>query len=167
MHQIPKAPHMADPTIRKFIQATMDAVYDKINEFAPNVKQFSHSLDEEQEKELEQELEEQRCVHRPPNVKPAKPSIDINLKRLIDDGATDTEINDMKRKGLLFTIAESLKQTLLFELCKNNEDAWSEHLLVTRDFKTVVDLSLQQMFDCSDQNCIGSIHASSLVDCTH
>lgn len=126
--------------IKLFVRNIQDNVDEILGKLAPNVKQFSSSLDEEQEKELEQEIEEQRVNEYPPAAKPAVPYFDRNLGKLVSDGVTDKIIESMKLKRSLFSIAASLKDTKLFERYhRKNKDAWGNHLLVTRDFKTVID----------------------------
>lgn len=50
-----------DGPVVEFISKMSEKVYGKIQRFAADVKRFTHSLDEEQEKELEHELEEHRA----------------------------------------------------------------------------------------------------------
>lgn len=132
--------------IRKFVRDTNDQVFAKLNVQANDVKQFSHALDEEQEKELEQQQEEHRFLERPPAVKPATPDFD-NLKRLetlIRDGVTGNIIEVMKSQRALFSIAASLFHTELLNGYKKNKDAWASHLLVTKDFVKVIDSTSQK-----------------------
>lgn len=58
----------------------------KLNDHASGVKRFTHALDEEQEKELEQETEEHIQTERPPEAKPAEPKYDKRLKHIVRDG---------------------------------------------------------------------------------
>lgn len=123
-----------------FIHSMQKKVSKKLKQFAPHVKQFSHDLEEEQERELEQEREEECHVERVPAVKPAAPYFDEKLETLVLHGVNDEIVNDVKASGLLLSIAKSLSHTRLYQICKNIEDAWANHLFVTKDFKTVVDL---------------------------
>lgn len=140
---------ITDFELTKHIQVNIqNTVQEKILKYAGDVKRFSHALDEEQEKELEieQELEEKRHMDRPPTVRPAVPVFNKQLKRLVDDGVTDEMLTEMKEKGSLVSIAESLSRTQLNEFCERNKNAWAEHLLVTKDFRLV--RSSEQ--DCDD-----------------
>lgn len=127
--------------IRKYVVKVQNDVHKKLKKLAPNVKRFTHALDEEQEKELEQEVEEQTQVERPPDAKPAKPILDKRLEVLVREGATAALVDAMKSENALLPIAKSLENTQLSEFCEENKDAWSECLLVTRDFHTVLDSS--------------------------
>ncbi|KAG4070394.1 hypothetical protein HA402_006536 [Bradysia odoriphaga] len=130
--------------IRNYVRDIQDSVYEKLQQQAADVRQFSHALSEEQEKELEQELEEQRFLERPPAVKAATPAFDKRLERLFRDGATDDIIAEMKSQRSLFTVATSLARTQLFRRYKKkNKDAWSDHLLLTGDFDKVIDSKSQ------------------------
>lgn len=140
--------HRSQNETKTFVRNMQDSVDEILEKLAPNVKQFSSSLDEEQEKELEQEIEQQRVIERPPAVKPATPFFDKNLKRLVQEGLTDKTIEVMKSQRALFTFASSLQQTQLFRRYhRKNKDAWSKHLLVTNDFKTVIDSTSQSCDD--------------------
>lgn len=133
--------HRANKEIKAFVRKIQDSVNEKLIELAPNVKKFSNALDEEQEKELEQELEEQRFIERPPAVKAATPAFDEYLKKLILNGVNDEY---MKTQRSFLSIATSLEHTQLFRRYKkNNKNAWAKHLFVTRDFKSVIDSSSQ------------------------
>lgn len=114
----------------------------KISKQAPNLKQYANNLEEEQEKEveleleLEQEQEEQLIIERP-KAQPAKPKLDQRLKDLILNGFND--IGDiMKKDGSLQTISQSLSNTNLSDFFEKNSKAWSDHLFITNDFKTVL-----------------------------
>lgn len=135
--------------IRTFVRDMQDLVVDKLAEQAPNVKQFSRALNEEQEKELEQELEEQRFVERPPIVEPATPTFDKRLEKLVLEGVTDHSLIDiMKSQRSLYSIGASLSFTQLFRpYSKKNKGAWSENLLVTRDFVKTVSENKSQSCD--------------------
>lgn len=124
--------------IKPFLQKIQSEVSIKLNEQARDLKKFTHVLDEEQEKELEQELEEQREVERPGQAQAKDPCFDERLKELALHGAQNTLIDNMKMDGVLQSIPNSLSHTQLFQLAKNDPDAWASHLLVTKDFKEVI-----------------------------
>lgn len=130
--------------IRYYVREMQESVFEKLQQQASDVRQFSHALSEEQEKELEQELEEHRFLERPPAVKAATPTFDKRLERLFREGVTDDIIEVMKSQRSLFTVATSLTHTQLFRRYKKkNKDAWSDHLLLTRDFDKVIDSNSQ------------------------
>lgn len=125
--------------IVKFIEKVKDdVVMNKLYVLAPDVKKFTHSTDEQQEKELEQETEEETQIQRPPDAKPAQPRFDKHLEKLVSDGI-DAIFDTMKTNGTLLSIGTSLANRQMFEDVKNNVDAWADHLFVTKDFQTVID----------------------------
>ncbi|XP_055325640.1 uncharacterized protein LOC129579505 [Sitodiplosis mosellana] len=131
-----KGPHFK--AIKKFIGNMQDSVWEKLQELAPSVERFT-TLDEEQEKELEQEVEEQAQIQRPRCAEATMPRFDDRLKRLVLDGiGSDGIFNDMIAQGALLSIVESLSNTQMFEFCEKNDDAWASHLLVTKDFTMVI-----------------------------
>lgn len=133
---------------RKFIREMQEGVENKLTEYAQGVKRFSRALNDEQQKELEQEqeLEEERHQERP-NVRPAVPVFDKQIQELIEFGVTDEKLSKMKEERALFSFVDSLSNTKLINEFKNNEDAWSGHLLVTKDFIKVTDSSSQTCDD--------------------
>lgn len=143
------AQHKTSKEIRKFLNDFKWSIFDKLDAQAPNVKQFSNALDEEQEKELEQEVEEQRSVERVPRVKPATPEIDKRLESVVANGVTDhSTIEEMVKSNALYSFGASLLQTKLFQPYKQNVDAWANHLFVTRDFVRV--LADESLKSCDD-----------------
>lgn len=99
---------------KNFARDMQDKVDEILIRLAPNVKQFSQALDEEQEKELEQELEEQRFIERPPVVKAAKPSFHKSLEKLILNGATHEYMRSQRSLLSLLPITAGLGHTKLF-----------------------------------------------------
>lgn len=135
-------------SIRNVIQKMKNDVCDKLDELAPDVKRFATAIDDEQEKELEQEIEEQTQRERPRSAQPAKPHFDLRLKQLVRDGVDiDGTFDDMKADGSLLPIVASLSNTQMFTFCENNGDAFASHLLVTKDFVTVIE---HQARACND-----------------
>lgn len=116
---------------------------DKLGNQAPDLKKFTHSLDEEQEKELEPEQQDQREVQRPDKSEAKKPSYDKRLEKLVANGFNDGLVEDLKTDGVLMTIPNSLSHTKLYEQIEKDVNAWSDHLLVTKDFKTVINTTIK------------------------
>lgn len=132
---------------RGFILEMKDNVYEKLNDLAPTVQRFTN-LDEEQEKELEQEVEEQAQIDRPKEAQPVKPHFDERLIRLINEGiGVTTTFNDMLNEKVFLSIVASLSNTQMSTFCENNEEAWARHFLVTKDFSMVVE---NQQQPCND-----------------
>lgn len=137
MNQIP----IANFNIIMFVQKIQRNVAEKLQREAPLVRQFSHALDEEQQKELEQEqeFEEERQVDYSFVIKAAKPALNETIKSIVENGVTDDNIDGMTTNGLLYAIADSLSNTQLHGFCQNNRNAWASHLYVSKDFKTVIE----------------------------
>lgn len=144
------AQHKTNKEIRKWLNDDVKwRIFDKLEAQAPDVLQFSNSLDEEQEKELEQEVEEQRSVERVPKVKPATPEVDKRLQSVVANGITDySAIEEMIKSNALYSFGASLLHTRLFQPYKQNVDAWANHLFVTRDFVRV--LADESLKSCDD-----------------
>lgn len=121
-----------------FAKTIQEAVGAKILKHAPNVKRFVQALDEEQEKELEHELEQECQIERPALMSPAKPQFDEKLKQLVLLGVDAATITDLMVRGTLVSFANGLARTQLIGEYKNDSSAWSENLLVTRDYVQVL-----------------------------
>src|SRR5207245_10633170 len=63
-------------------------VLDGCNTFVPEVKRLTHLLDEEQERGLEQELEEEKYIERPPPASEWTPIFRQELLQFIGDHST-------------------------------------------------------------------------------
>lgn len=127
----------------EFVQKMQRLVHRKLVDRAPNVKRFTHAMDEEQEKELEQEIEEYQQIERPKQADAAKPRYDPRLEKLITDEPTGTTYDQLKADGVLLSIVTSLAGTQMAEFCENNKDAWADYLFVTRDFNMVIENQTQ------------------------
>lgn len=124
-----------------FVHCTLRNVVTKLQTEAPTVRQFSHALDEEQQKELEQEQESEEERHAELSfvIKAAKPALNETIKSIVENGVTDDSINGLTTNGLLYLIADSLTNTQLHQFCQDNRNAWAPHLYVSKDFKTVIE----------------------------
>lgn len=131
---------MEQEKVSRFVDRMKREVMKKLQIQAKDVKRFTHALDEEQEKELEQEIEEQTQVERPPHAKAAVPIFDKRLEKLVVEGAASSTFNEMKGGDALLSMGKYLTNTHLLEsqFCENNEMAWANHLFVTKDFATIV-----------------------------
>jgi len=74
-----------------------------VNKFAPNVRRYSSILDEEQERELEAELEEERQVEKPGLATAREPSVSEGLKRFIYTKGKDVTMLHTLSNGLMST----------------------------------------------------------------
>lgn len=130
-------------SIRAYIQTNFNAVKKRLRGQAANIKRYVHVLDEEQEKEIEYELEDQRQIERPPCVKATLPqnSFFDGLEELILYGWNEDTCKNVQ--SILFPLERALHNTKLFGKYKKDDPMWAEHIYVTHDFVNVVDTSSQ------------------------
>lgn len=125
--------------IRELVNKFKCEMIKKLENQRHDLNKLTHGLHEEQEKELEEEPQE-REVYRPGKCEPSIPPFnDIErLKKLVLSGAQDSLIAEMKSDGGLMSMADSLSHAGLHKSIEKDVITWSNHLLVTKDFKTVV-----------------------------
>lgn len=139
--------YVTDPDASEFVQSVRDAVVTKLELEIPEMKRYAQLLDEEQEKELEHELEEQRENNRPPPAVPMKPRIVTNSWRnLIRNGADDIAFQQLKQNGELIPLSHALYNTQLWEKARIELDSWGENIFVSKDFVSVVHGEKQDSF---------------------
>lgn len=124
--------------ISAFIETTHNAVVERLNGPAGDIKRCINMMDEEQESEIDFEPEQQRQIVKPPKV---KPYLDVNLdfeklQNLIKHGLTGERLG-MDKTGL-FTIVNALKNTKLFHEYEADSNAFSKNIFVTHDFINVI-----------------------------
>lgn len=139
MDELASDAKMTDET-REIVNKLKCGMIDKLETIkAHDMKNAIQSLDEEQEKELEKEPQE-REIQRPGKCEPSLPPFnDIErLKTLVLEGAEESRIAAMKSDGGLMSMADSLTHTGLYKWIGSRVNAWDDHLLVTKDFKTVI-----------------------------
>lgn len=133
------------PETHQFLTKMKRDMIAKLETHVPNAKKLTHSFDEEQEKELEKELEKE--IERPPKQEPAEPKFDLRLEQLLrpcTPCAQDKLIEDMKTDGALMSLPSGLSHTKIakeYPWIENDVNAWADHLLVTKDFQTVIEIS--------------------------
>lgn len=125
--------------VEKIIKSISDGVAKKLSEQAPRLQRYTHSFDEEQEKELEHELEEQRQVERPPLANAAVPLYDDLLENLVRSGASSQTFRKIIYKKGIMPFCESLLSKPLYNAYKHDPSPWSKNLYVTKDFVNVVE----------------------------
>lgn len=124
----------------QFIETIDDGVTEKLSKLETNNRRFGHSLDEEQEKELEleHEVEEFNQKQLPPDVDPIKPIFERKLIQLIRDGFTMELLKELKNAKTLLSLSAVLAGTKLFKAYKNLKSPWTNYLYATKDFAQVV-----------------------------
>ncbi|KAJ3090662.1 hypothetical protein HK102_003046 [Quaeritorhiza haematococci] len=116
---------------RMFSAATGTEIIEKSSRYVPVAKRYAQLSGEEQEKELENELEEIRQVERPGPATAYAPMISEVVRRLAMYDELDHESEEFLR------LPETLRHTTLWPLVEMG--AWSAKILVTKNFANVVE----------------------------
>lgn len=119
---------------KQFFDTMSTHVTKKIEEQAPNIRRFIHTLDDQQEKELEHELEQELQIERPGAATPHQP----HLTPIVQDFLTNGEASLLTQNDFQ-AMSLALNNTHLFQEHSNDPSAWSSHLYVTRDFISVIE----------------------------
>lgn len=101
------------------------------------------SMDNEQEREVAHEIERERQVERPGQVKPLKPSISNGLVNFIDTGTLDLR----KGTNVFFAFEVFMESSAGVHSQRQQVDPESFSLFVTGDFKRSVELSPNSNLD--------------------
>lgn len=123
--------------IVQFIRRINDEVCKKLNERQIPCIQFG--LDEEQEKEMEQEIEQEYHIERPVPARPKIPKYNDLLENFLTYGPR-LNVQLLVNAKVIIPISKSLDNTKFYEPFKNECDAWSNNLYVSKDFKRVLDI---------------------------
>lgn len=121
-----------------FIPTIRTNVIERIKLQAPEVRRFIQTLDDQQEKELEHEMEQERQVQRPVAADACVPELADVVEEFIESGNWD-ELDEDDRDTHFIPMSVALKNTTLFHRYAKNPKAWSKHLYVTADFLNVID----------------------------
>ncbi|EFC40055.1 hypothetical protein NAEGRDRAFT_81119 [Naegleria gruberi] len=97
---------------------------------------FSQTLNEEQERELENELEEEKQVFRPPQLEPCIPELDTNLKLLI--------MGFKPNISTMLNVKELLSDTFALY---NLPNIWNGNIYATKSMKNVVISTIDSKID--------------------
>jgi hypothetical protein len=118
----------------QFSTEIRDAVLKRLHDYGGKKQRLSQLLDEEQQRELEQELEEERQLARPPPVTPCKPILHEEIKRLCDNHGG---IMDLARFLDVFRpLFYAFTDTTFFNDCQ--PDSWQKNLWVSTEFQRVI-----------------------------
>ncbi|UJR12234.1 hypothetical protein I4U23_016411 [Adineta vaga] len=110
------------------------AVLKQLQEYSGSKTRLSQLLDEEQQRELEQELEEERQLARPSSVTPVNPILHEEIKQLCD--AHCDELNLRQLSKIFQPIVYAFNATTLFNICQSN--TWQKNCWVTTEFQRVI-----------------------------
>jgi hypothetical protein len=111
-----------------------EIVLKRLEDYGGTKERLSQLLDEEQQRELEQELEEERQLARPPPVVPCEPILHEEIKKLSD------------RRGNMMTLSQfasvfqpltyAFTGTTFYDDCQTN--SWEKKLWVSTEFQRVI-----------------------------
>lgn len=123
-------------TIFNWINCVALNVVVKLEKNIPDVMRYTQLLDEEQEKELEHELEEQREVSRPPPVTPAARHFNPLLRDLFTNGRAHVSFTELKQSSKLVPLPLIFIKTKLSPMIEKQwkRNAWNVNIFVTSDF---------------------------------
>ena len=126
--------HDSAKNFNKVIISIGENIVSRCNEYVSTYKRFANILDEEQERELEVELEEERQVHRPGPQNPHKPTVSQEIKFLAKTGFLKnvSDLVDILTVNKIFDNTNRLSKLFL-------RDGWNPGLLVTKEFITVIE----------------------------
>ena len=111
-----------------------DAVLIKLRTYGGKKQRLAQLLDEEQQRELEQELEEERQLARPPPVTPCEPILHKEIKRLSDN---DSEIMNLHQFPTVFQhLPYAFTDTTFSTNCQPN--SWQPMFWVSTEFQRVI-----------------------------
>ncbi len=128
-----------DDSITQMVKKIYDGVAAKLTKQASRIQRFTQCFDEEQEKELEHEVEEQRQIERPPPATPAEPFFDTLLENLIKNGVTSQSFRRMRITKGIMSFDECLSEKPMYDAHKDFPSPWSKNLYVTKDFANVTE----------------------------
>lgn len=129
-----------DTQSSQFVTQIAMNVDQKLSQQAAHLKRFTQSLDEEQEKELEHELEEQCQVERPPPVKAIKPQFEEELlNQLIKRGASHECFRTLIQNGIIMNFHMALFDKQFYAAFRTSSNPWADNLYATRDFVNVIE----------------------------
>ncbi|CAF1334201.1 unnamed protein product [Rotaria sordida] len=111
-----------------------ETVLKRLKDYGGTKQRLSQLLDEEQQRELEQELEEERQLARPPPVKPCQPILHERIKRLCD---THSNMMNLLQFPLVFhPLVYAFNDTTFYSECQPN--SWHHNFWVSTDIQRVI-----------------------------
>lgn len=125
--------------VGSWVKSNGDQIVKILEKYIPETERYTQLLDEEQEKELEHELEEQREVHRPGKSTPMVPAINDTLKLLFKYGLNNNTIKtfkSLKNNNEILHLPYGLEKTTMWTIAQ--KDSWGRKIYVTKDFNSVI-----------------------------
>ena len=118
----------------QFSKEIKNAVLKQLRGYGGKKQRLSQLLDEEQQRELEQELEEERQLARPPPVEPCQPIFHEEIKKL---NKIDNTIMDLSQFPSVFQpLAYAFTGTTFHASCQ--PQSWIPNLWISTEFQRVI-----------------------------
>jgi hypothetical protein len=110
------------------------AVLKRLRDYGGKKTRLSQLLDEEQQRELEQELEEERHFASASSVEPCEPKLHNRILRLCD---TNGDMMDLSKLPSIFQpLVYAFTGTTFYNDCQ--PDSWQQNLWVSTEFQRVI-----------------------------
>ncbi|CAF1598266.1 unnamed protein product [Adineta ricciae] len=109
------------------------AVLRQLKKYGGKKRRLAQLLDEEQQRELEQELEEERQLQRPPAVQPCQPILHDEIKKLCE---VNENVDIVSSRDVFQHLNYAFTNTTLFKICQAN--SWLPNLWVSTEFQRVI-----------------------------
>jgi hypothetical protein len=109
-----------------------EKISNKLKNQIPDLKKFDQLFDEEIELEIEKEVEEEVQIERPVKAKECKPELNEDIVKFVTTGVV------RENSIYMIKLMKSLVSSSFYDLVEEN--AWSNHILVSRDFCRTVEI---------------------------
>ena len=110
------------------------AVLQRLNDYSGSKQRLAQLFDEEQQRELELELEEERQVTRPPSFEPCQPVLHKELERLCDVEGTPLSLKHYPE--VFRPLVYAFTKTTYFDECQAVD--WGKNLWISTEFQRVI-----------------------------
>ena len=110
------------------------AVLKRLDAYGGSKKLLAQLLDEEQQRELEQELEEERQQISPSPAQPCEPILHDQIKGLCDEYGSDLNLSQWP--SVFCPLADAFRGTTFYEDCQPK--CWQKNLWTSSEFKRVI-----------------------------
>ncbi|CAF3726694.1 unnamed protein product [Rotaria sordida] len=112
-----------------------NVVLKRLHEYGGTKQRLSQLLDEEQQRELEHELEEERQLAQPLPVKPCCPRLCEEIKQLCDINSKVMNLAELS--NVFHTLPHAFTDTKFFKQCQPN--SWPSNFWVSTEFQRVTE----------------------------
>lgn len=137
----------------------------KLGKMVPGELRYTAALEEQQEKVLENELDENRDVVHPQPRTPLKPCFEPELKNFVEISSDRcSAFSELKKTKKIETLPHALKNAEIFSIVEPELSAWDERIFVTKDFMSVIDLGADDKDDKYLRPVWWIVHVSADAD---